>query len=156
MAAEAPKLNVTGGEIAASLHPKIGKDDLYGRVEHVVEQDGRRQERGWLLPDGVTFRKGQVVMSPVDPEGSPVESPEIHCAGQRMELRPSSFDGVETLEPAGIETLAHFATTDVYPIEVGGLALGLYRGTFNYQEFSDAGVPRFPSWVGVRLDAKSK
>src|ERR1051325_10509148 len=27
--------------------------------------------------------------------------------------------------------------------------------TFRYQELSDAGVPRFPSWVGVRLDAKT-
>jgi DNA ligase-1 len=25
--------------------------------------------------------------------------------------------------------------------------------TFRYQELSDAGVPRFPSWVGVRIDA---
>jgi DNA ligase-1 len=25
--------------------------------------------------------------------------------------------------------------------------------TFRYQELSDAGVPRFPSWVGLRLDA---
>jgi len=25
--------------------------------------------------------------------------------------------------------------------------------TFRYQELSDSGVPRFPSWVGVRLDA---
>jgi DNA ligase-1 len=25
--------------------------------------------------------------------------------------------------------------------------------TFRYQELSEAGVPRFPSWVGVRLDA---
>ena len=28
--------------------------------------------------------------------------------------------------------------------------------TFRYQELSDAGVPRFPSWVGVRLDAALK
>jgi DNA ligase-1 len=28
--------------------------------------------------------------------------------------------------------------------------------TFRYQELSDAGVPRFPSWVGVRLDAGVK
>jgi DNA ligase-1 len=28
--------------------------------------------------------------------------------------------------------------------------------TFRYQELSDAGVPRFPSWVGVRLDASAK
>jgi DNA ligase-1 len=27
--------------------------------------------------------------------------------------------------------------------------------TFRYQELSDAGVPRFPSWVGLRLDASS-
>lgn len=26
--------------------------------------------------------------------------------------------------------------------------------TFRYQELSDAGVPRFPSWVGVRFDAE--
>ncbi len=26
--------------------------------------------------------------------------------------------------------------------------------TFRYQELSEAGVPRFPSWVGVRLDAR--
>src|SRR6476661_8927873 len=25
--------------------------------------------------------------------------------------------------------------------------------TFRYQELSDAGVPRFPSWVGIRIDA---
>lgn len=28
--------------------------------------------------------------------------------------------------------------------------------TFRYQELSEAGVPRFPSWVGVRLDAAAK
>jgi DNA ligase 1 len=28
--------------------------------------------------------------------------------------------------------------------------------TFRYQELSDAGVPRFPSWVGVRHDAAAK
>jgi DNA ligase-1 len=28
--------------------------------------------------------------------------------------------------------------------------------TFRYQELSEAGVPRFPSWVGARLDAPAK
>jgi DNA ligase-1 len=28
--------------------------------------------------------------------------------------------------------------------------------TFRYQELSDAGVPRFPSWVGLRLDAADR
>ena len=28
--------------------------------------------------------------------------------------------------------------------------------TFRYQELSDAGVPRFPSWVGIRLDPTMK
>lgn len=134
MAAKTLKLTVAGEEIAASLESKIGKDDLYGRVEHVVEKDGARLERGWLLPDGVIFRKSQVAMTAVDPEGSPAESPEIYCAGQKMELRPSSFDGSEALEPAPIETMARFATADVYPIEAPGLAPGLYRGTFNYRK----------------------
>jgi len=128
------KLTVGGKEVAASLESKIGKDDLYGRVEHVVEQGGQRLERGWLLPDGLTFRKSQVAMTPVDPEGSPAVPPEIQCAGQKLELRPSSFDGAESLEPVPLETVARFVTTDVYPIDGGGLAAGLYRGNFNYRK----------------------
>lgn len=134
MAAKSLKLNAAGQELAATIESKIGKDDLYGRVERVVEQDGKRLERGWLLPDGVIFRKSQIAMTSVDPEGSPAVSPEIYCAGQKMELRPSSFDGTETLEAVPLETLARFATTDVYPIEVTGLGTGLYRGTFNYRK----------------------
>ena len=91
-------------------------------------------ERGWLLPDGITFRKSQVSSVSVDPEGSPAETPEIHCAGQKMELRPSSFEGVEGLEPVPLETLARFVTIDVYPVEAAGLGSGLYRGQFNYRK----------------------
>lgn len=134
MAAKSLKLSVSGKEIAATLESKIGKDDLYGRVDHLVEQNGQRLERGWLLPDGATFRKSQIAMTSVDDEGSPAETPEIHCAGQKMELRPSSFDGAEALEPVPLETLARFMTTDVYPIEPAGLAPGLYRGSFNYRK----------------------
>jgi hypothetical protein len=134
MAAKSLKLSVAGKEIVASLESKIGKDDLYGRVVHIVEHGGQRLERGWLLPDGTTFRKSQVSVTSVDPEGSPAESPAIHCAGQKMELRPSSFEGAEGLEPVSPETLARFVTTDVYPIEATGLAAGLYRGTFNYRK----------------------
>jgi hypothetical protein len=134
MAVKTLKLNVGGKEIAASLESKIDKDDLYGRVVHLVEQEGQRLERGWLLPDGSTFRKSQVAVTSVDPEGSPAEPPEIQSAGQKMELRPSSFDGAESLEPVPVETVARFVTTDVYPIDAGGLAPGVYRGTFNYRK----------------------
>ena len=113
---------------------KIGKDDLYGRVEHVVEQGGRRMERGWLLPDGATVRKSQVAMTSVDPEGSPAEPPEIQSAGQKVELRPSSFENVENLEPVPLETVARFVTTDVYPLESTELPLGVYRTIFNYRK----------------------
>jgi hypothetical protein len=74
----------------------------------------------------------------VDPEGSPAEPPEIQCAGQKMELRPSSFDGAESLEPVPLETVARFVTTDVYPIEAAGLAPGVYRGNFNYRKSARA------------------
>jgi len=134
VAAKTLKMNVAGKEIPAGLESKISKDDLYGRVDVVVEQGGKRLERGWLLPDGVIFRKSQVAMTSVDPEGSPAEAPEIYSAGQKMELRPSSFDGAETLEPAPLEMLARFVTTDVYPLETAGLEPGLYRGTFNYRK----------------------
>lgn len=134
MAAKSLKLVVAGKEIGATLESKISKDDLYGRVDHVVEQNGKRLERGWLLPDGSTLRKSQVAMTSVDPDGSPADTPEIQCAGQKMELRPSSFDGAEALESVPLETVARFATTDVYPIEATGLAPGVYRGTFNYRK----------------------
>jgi len=134
MAAKTLKLNLGGKEIAASLESKIAKDDLYGRIAHLVEHDGKPLERGWLLPDGTTFRKSQVAMTSVDPEGSPAESPEMQCAGQKMDLRPSSFDGAESLEPVPLETVARFVTTDVYPIEASGLAPGAYRGSFNYRK----------------------
>jgi hypothetical protein len=138
MAAKSLKLNVAGKEIVATLESKVSKDDLYGRVDHIVEQGGKRLERGWLLPDGSAFRKSQVAMTSVDPEGSPADSPEIQSAGQKLELRPSSFDGSETLEPVPLETVARFVTTDVYPIEAGGLAPGVYRGTFNYRKSARA------------------
>ena len=134
MAAKIIKLSVAGKEIAANLQSKIGKDDLYGRVEHVVEQGGKRMERGWLLPDGETVRKSQVAMTSVDPEGSPAEPPEIHSAGQKVELRPSSFENVENIEPVPLETVARFVTTDVYPIESTELPPGIYRTIFNYRK----------------------
>jgi hypothetical protein len=134
MAAKSLILSVACKEITATLESKIGKDDLYGRVLHLVEQGGRQLERGWLLPDGATFRKGQVSMTSVDAEGSPAETPEIHSAGQKLELRPSSFDGAESLTSVPLETIARFLTTDVYPIEAIGLPPGLYRGSFNYRK----------------------
>jgi hypothetical protein len=134
MAAKILKLKVAGKPMEASLQSKVGKDDLYGRVEHEVEQNGQRLERGWLLPDGMTFRKSQVAMTSVDPEGSPAEPPEVQCAGQKVELRPSSFDAEETLELVPLETLARFVTIDVYPLETTGLSPGLYRGYFNYRK----------------------
>jgi hypothetical protein len=134
MAVKSLKLNVAGAEIAAELDSKISKDDLYGRVEQVVEQAGKRLERGFLLPDGTTLRKTQVAMTSVDPEGSPAEAVQMRCAGQAVEVRPSSFEGVEAMEPVPLETVARFVTTDVYPLKPPGLAVGVYRGTFNYRK----------------------
>jgi hypothetical protein len=134
MPSKALKLKIAGKEIDATLESKVSKDDLYGRVAHVVEQGGKAMERGWLLPDGAILRKSQVAMTSIDPEGSPAESPEIFSAGQKMELRPSSFDGVESLEPVPLDLLSRFVTTDVYPLAVAGMAPGVYRGTFNYRK----------------------
>lgn len=134
MATKILKLNAGGKEIEAGLQSKIGKDDLYGRVAQVVEQGGRSLERGWLLPDGSIFRKSQVAMTSVDPEGSPAEPVEIRSGGQKLELRPSSFEGVEALEAVPLETVARFVTTDVYPVEAAGLAVGVYQTVFNYRK----------------------
>jgi hypothetical protein len=134
MASKTIKLNAAGKEIEAGLQSKVSKDDLYGRVEQVVEQAGKALERGWLLPDGAIFRKSQVAMTSVDPEGSPAESPDILSAGQKVELRPSSFETGESLEPAPLELIARFVTTDVYPVDAPGLSAGIYRGNFNYRK----------------------
>ena len=134
MASKILKLSVAGQELAADLQSKVSKDDLYGRVVHLVEQGGKVLERGWLLPDGAIFRKSQVNMNAVDPEGSPAETPEIQCAGQKMEVRPSSFESVENLEPVPLETVARLVTADVYPIQAPGLSPGVYRGSFNYRK----------------------
>lgn len=134
MASKILKLNIAGAELAGELQSKVGKDDLYGRVVQVVEQGGKSLEKGWLLPDGVIFRKSQVASCSVDPEGSPAEPAEIHCAGQKVEPRPSSFDGVEDMVPVPWATLARFVTTDVYPVDTPGLAVGLYQGLFNYRK----------------------
>lgn len=134
MASKTLKLKVAGQPVEASLQSKIGKDDLYGRIEYEVQQAGQRLERGWLLPDGQTLRRGQVAATNVDPEGSPAEPAEVRCAGQKVELRPSSFDSEEPLEPVPLATLARFVATDVYPLEAAGLRPGLYRGRFNYRK----------------------
>ena len=134
MASKSLKLKIAGRPVEASLQSKVSKDDLYGRIEHEVQQDGKCLERGWLLPDGTTLRRCQVTVTSVDPEGSPAETPEVHSAGQKLELRPSSFDGEEVLEPVPLETLARFVTTDVYPVESPGFSPGLYRGWFNYRK----------------------
>ena len=134
MASKALKFKISDKEIVAELQSKVGKDDLYGRVVHVVEQNGKRLERGFLLPDGAMFRKGQVSASYIDPEGSPAEPTEVRCAGQKIEPRPSSFDQVECLDTVPLETLARFVTGDVYPIDSGDLKPGLYKGCFNYRK----------------------
>jgi hypothetical protein len=134
MASKSLKLSVAGTEVAAELQSKVTKDDLYGRVARVVEQDGKSLERGYLLPDGTILRKSQVAMSSVDAEGSPAEAVEIRAAGHAVEIRPSSFDGVESLEPVSLETVARFVTSDVYPLTLTGLEPGVYRGNFNYRK----------------------
>ena len=134
MASKSLKLSVAGTEVAADLQSKVSKDDLYGRVARVIEQEGRVLERGYLLPDGTILRKSQVAMTSVDPEGSPAETVEVRSAGHPVEIRPSSFDGVESLEPVPLETIARFVTSDVYPLSVTGLEAGLYRGNFNYRK----------------------
>jgi hypothetical protein len=134
MASKVVKLRVSNQEIDAGLQSKITKDDLYGRVDKVVEQGGKFLERGYLLPDGTIFRKNSVSSTNVDPEGSPAESPEIFSAGQKVEPRPSSFDTGETLEPVSMDILGRFVTGDVYPLEATGLAPGLYRTIFNYRK----------------------
>ena len=60
-------------------------------------------------------------------------------------------DDKAMLEAVPLETLARFVTTDVYPLQAGGLGPGLYRGTFNYRK---SARPR-DALVLVREDASN-
>ena len=114
MAGKQLKLNIGGQEIGAELQSKVSKDDLYGRVEHVVEQGGRRMERGWLLPDGTTLRKGQVAMALAEtpwPAGV-----EVLCRGRdAIDLgRPEAAQAaIRELRPQLVINAAAFTAVDL-------------------------------------------
>jgi hypothetical protein len=128
------KFSQAGAEIVAGLASRITKDDLYGRARKIVEADGRLLERGILLPDGRLLKRSQVSSAQVDPDGSPAEDATAWVGDQPAPLAPSSFDQVNELKPAPLARLALFAVADVYRIEPGRLAQGLYETTFNYRK----------------------
>ncbi|MDF2693181.1 MAG: ligase [Labilithrix sp.] len=99
--------------------------------------------------------------------------------GSKYEVgRSSTLLKVKTFHDAEARVVAHAAGAGKHKGRLGALVVELADGTrfnvgtgfsdaeresppavgsivtFRYQELSDAGVPRFPSFVGVRIDAK--
>lgn len=128
------RFNLDGSPLVARLDSKITRESLYGDIETIVEKDGRRLASGYLLPDGRMLRRSQIANVALDPEGTPVEPPQMLRDDQVAEQEPSSFDRENPLRAVPITELAGFATSDVYAVEVGGLATGLYETAFNYRK----------------------
>jgi hypothetical protein len=132
------ELQFTFGEsrIALGLEGKVAKEDLYGDVIHLVEREGRKLEKGWLLPDGRLLRRAQISSVATDPEGTPIEPLTVSTdEGLAATLHESSFDTERTLRAVPLSRLAGFNTADAYALtHDSALAPGLYETVFNYRK----------------------
>lgn len=128
------KFNLTGSAISAQLGSKVTKEDLYGDVRKIVEKDGRRLERGYLLPEGVVVRRSQVSSVAIDPEGTAIESLVVTFDGAVVEQAASSFDKESECRPVPLTRLVELNVSDVYELDPGPLEPGLYETCFNYRK----------------------
>jgi hypothetical protein len=129
-------LTYDGQTMLGQLGTKITKADLYGEVSRMVEKDGRRLERGSLMPDGRLLRRAQLTSAGVDADGSPTEEL-AYVTEDTQEAAisvASSFDSGLTLTRVPLTTLAGFAVADVYDLQATDLAPGLYQTEFNYRK----------------------
>lgn len=120
--------------LPAALGSKVTKDQLYGDVIKLVEKEGRKLQRGYLMPDGDLVRRSQLASVAVDPEGTPVEPLQVYREDQAIEAEPSSFDQPMTLSSVPLKRLVGFNAADVYQITPQGLSAGLYETRFNYRK----------------------
>jgi len=128
------EFSLSGTAIMAGLGEKVTKDALYGEVRFSVEKDGRPLERGSLLPDGTLLRRAQMSNISADPEGTPVEAAQALVDDQVVEQQPSSFEKPGELRSVPLTRLVGFNVSDVYSLDAGTLAPGLYETTFNYRK----------------------
>lgn len=128
------KFKLEGSDASAQLGSKVTKEDLYGDIRKIVEKDGRRLERGYLLPEGVVVRRSQVSSVSVDPEGTATESLVVTFDGAIVEQEPSSFEKPNELHPVPLTRIVELSVTDVYELDPGDLKPGLYQTCFNYRK----------------------
>jgi hypothetical protein len=126
------KLNLAGQELALQLGHKVTKDDLYGSVKKVIEANGKVLERGYLLPTGVLLRRSQIAYASVDGEGTCVEEPTVFVNDEPAVQTPSSFNQAQPLTKIAMTNLVDFCADDVYQVQTGELAAGLYQTVFAY------------------------
>ena len=128
------EFSLSGAAVTAALGEKVTKDALYGEVRTIVEKDGRVLERGYLLPDGTLLYRSQMSSITADPEGTPVEPLQALVDDQVMEQQPSSFEKATELRSVPLTRLVGFNVGDVYSLDAGTMAPGLYETTFNYRK----------------------
>lgn len=120
--------------LSFAIGAKVDKKALYGYAKRIYEKDGKTLSKGVLLADGRLLPSKALSWVKVDPQGSPVEPVTITVDGAEAEIKPSSFDQDNTLQPVPLSRLAEFQVSDVYPLSGEGLADGLYRTEFNYRK----------------------
>ncbi len=128
------KFSFQGRVIAAQLGSRVEKKALYGYSRRVAEKDGVVLSRGILTPDGNLYRKDQITMAKVDPEGTPVDEVASEIEGQIVDLKPSSFEIENEIRPAALTRLATFAVSDVYPVNALDVSAGLYETEFSFRK----------------------
>ena len=141
----------TESPITSQLGSRVTREDLYGDVIRVVEREGRRLEKGWLLPDGTLLRRGQISSAAIDDEGTPVEDPVVYAGEEKVEQIESSLESVNALNPVPLTRLAGFNTAEAYPLDEHNLQPGLYETTFNYRK----GYQRKDALVLVKPDREA-
>ncbi len=115
------KLSLDGDEFEVAIS-KIDRTALYGNVEiEAFDEKGKPAELKVLAADGQTLiNKGGTALEPVNSSGDSIERKElipVDLEGKKIEMVKSSFDEVNTLKPADLDTYLGLVVKSVYVLD---------------------------------------
>ncbi len=130
------QFNLDGQQLSVELEKKIYREDLYGKVTTLAEQDGRALKKCYLRPDGTSILRSQLSSVKVDPLGTPVEEAEHFLGEEKLAMEEGSFDTTREMTRVDWEALTAFSCSDVYELSSPAAALtpGVYATTFSYRK----------------------
>ena len=118
--------------ITLNILPTINREDLHGKSTLKAVNKGEPLKRAFLRPNGEIVQSTDRKLGDCDPEGSIVEKVTTAAIiGAPTEMKASSADRGMNLT-AGVPTdLAGYAIDRFFPVELVGLAPGIYHTDFN-------------------------